>query len=113
MAIPRPLWLIIFVVAWLTISAMLSAAFILTTRLMRRLREEHPDDWDRLGRPTLSNASISSGVAAQRFLWRREYLDIDDPELQSTAGHLRALQLAYAFALIGVAGAIIVMKTRS
>jgi hypothetical protein len=77
--------------------------FALHSYFLRELRSRHPDIWESLGRPTLiMNNSISNGLAVQRFLWRREYESLDDPEFVQLSRVLRTFGIAYLvlFALI-------------
>jgi hypothetical protein len=51
--------------------------------LVTLLRLRHPVTWNILGRPDgTSNAdSASNATSLIRFLWRREYRELDDPKL--------------------------------
>ncbi len=72
------------------------AGLALHTRFLRELRLRHADIWESLGRPTLiMNNSISNGLAVLRFLWRRDYESIDDPEFVRLARRLRIFNIAH------------------
>jgi hypothetical protein len=66
------------------------------SRLLRDMRSRHPGVWESLGRPTLVvNNTISNGLAVQRFLWRKEYEALGDPEFERLARRLRTFGICY------------------
>ena len=70
--------------------------FGLHSHFLREMRSRHPEIWESLGRPTLIiNSSVSNGLAVQRFLWRKEYESLDDPEFIQLARSLRTFNIAY------------------
>jgi uncharacterized membrane protein len=77
--------------------------------LLREMRSRHPDLWESLGRPTLViNNSVSNGLAVQRFLWRKDYEALHDPEFILLARRLRTFNLAYlAFFAVILIGSLI------
>ena len=71
--------------------------------LVKLLRLRHPVMWSILGRPDgTSNAdSVSNATALIPFLWRREYLELGDPQLSVVCERCRmGMVLSFlAFAL--------------
>src|SRR4051812_23997645 len=51
--------------------------------LVTMLRLRHPATWSLLGRPdgTSNSDDAANAVALMSFLWRREYLNLADPQL--------------------------------
>jgi hypothetical protein len=67
-------------------------------RLLKGLREEFPEKWQELGKPTLvMNNSIANTRALHRFLWRREYLSLNSVPFADLCGKVRSF---FIFALI-------------
>jgi hypothetical protein len=61
--------------------ALVGVLFCLQHRLYARLRSVHPEQYERLGSPTLFlNNSISNGFKTMRFFWSRGYRHLDDPK---------------------------------
>ena len=76
-------------------------------QFLRDMRTRHVAVWESLGSPTLiANNSISNNLAVMRFLWRKEYQSIDDPDFVSLARTVRIYSIAYLafFALVLVIG---------
>src|SRR5205809_5245169 len=70
--------------------------------LLRSLRTRHEERWIALGKPSLIlNNSISNGFAVQRFLWQRQYLDLEDEHITRLCRFVLIGQIGWAF-LIGV-----------
>jgi hypothetical protein len=71
---------------------------ILQYRFLVRLRTQHAEAWESLGRPTLFlNNSIVNGFAVLRFLWRKDYQALNDPQFATLARILRVYLVAYVF----------------
>ncbi len=70
--------------------------FVLHNRFLQMLRANHIETWLRLGSPTLFlNNSIKNGLEVQQFLWKREYLDLNDPDVTKLCSFLRIYSIAY------------------
>jgi hypothetical protein len=70
--------------------------FAMHSQLLRQLRARHPQVWESLGRPTLiMNNSVANGLAVQRFLWRKEFQTLGDPEFARLAERLRTFGICY------------------
>jgi len=61
----------------------------------RQLRERHPDVWHSLGSPSFWNNSMANGFAVMRFLWKKEYEAVGDPEFTRVAAALRTFNIVY------------------
>ena len=81
--------------AWLAFGAAIGATawwLILKRRFWGRVRDHHPEIWQRLGRQRMvavDNSNLRNEAAARRFLWRREYQSLNDSEIDSLARQLR------------------------
>ena len=54
--------------------------------LLSFLRKNHPEIWNGLGSPTLFiNNSVKNNRLVLKFLWRKEYLQVDDTKLHRIA----------------------------
>jgi|ERR1035437_5711222 hypothetical protein len=76
-------------------------------RLLKDMRTRHAAVWESLGSPTLiMNNSVSNNLAVMRFLWRKEYQSIDDPDFVALARAVRIYSIAYLifFAFVLVIG---------
>ena len=72
------------------------AGLVLHHILLSHLRSRHSQAWEALGRPTLFlNNSITNSLAVLRFLWRRDYLALDDDGFARLAGFLRGYMITY------------------
>jgi hypothetical protein len=92
---------LIFVV----LSALVVIGCAMHSHFLREMRSRHPRVWESLGRPTLvMNNSISNGLAFLRFLWRRDYDALDDPEFARLGRQLRTFTFAYLILLAAVLG---------
>lgn len=55
------------------------SGFVSQCIFLRRLKNDHPQTWEKLGRPTLIlNNSIANGWAVFRFVQRGEYESLGD-----------------------------------
>ena len=79
--------------------ALLVAAIVglaVSQAFLREMRSRHPTVWDELGEPSLwMNNSIQNSLAVLRFLWRKDYEALGDPEFARRAEFLRTYQIAY------------------
>jgi len=67
-----------------------------TQAFLREMRSRHPGLWDELGEPSLwMNNSIHNSLAVLRFLWRKDYQTLGDPEFARRAEFLWTYQIAY------------------
>ena len=75
---------------------------VATQFFLRYLRLHHRDTWEKLGSPSLvMNNSIRNGLAVTRWLWAKEFLDLEDPRLTRFAKSMLLYQILY-LALFGV-----------
>lgn len=77
------------------------------SRLLRILRERHPEIYEKLGRPTLLMASPTRSVRLQQFLYSREALETGDGRLSSSIRFLRSFTLALILAVVGSIGLVV------
>ena len=89
------------------LSSLLAAGFlgylVATTGLLRLLRTRHEQTWFALGRPSLfCQNTVSNGFAILRFLWRKDYLELDDPQLTRLCTFLLVYQVAYLTLLVAL-----------
>jgi hypothetical protein len=70
-----------------------------------QLRQRHPEVWESLGRPSFWNNSMQNGFAMMRFLWKKEYEAVGDPEFTRVAAAVRTYNIVYlsVFACIVIA----------
>jgi hypothetical protein len=82
---------------------------IAAARFLAALRKNHESKWIELGRPTLVDSDRERSRRFRRFMRKREYAVLRDPELDKQGGRARGLSfvvllLFYAFfALLVVA----------
>jgi hypothetical protein len=88
----------IFIGLWFCMMFLTVVGAVVASHLYRRLHSHHREVWERLGRPTSRNVSFNVGPSGQsvrnavgRFMWRREYLTLDDPTLARLGGLLRRI----------------------
>lgn len=81
--------------------------FALHGVFLQRLRREHADVWESLGRPTLiANNSIKNCLATLRYLFSGQFRELSDPRLRRFCEFLRAYDVLYLalFAICLVSG---------
>jgi hypothetical protein len=77
---------------------LLIAAFIgfgIHREFRQQLRNRHPETWARLGKPSFWNNSMQNSFAVLRFLWKKEYEAVGDPEFTRVAHALRTFNIIY------------------
>jgi len=87
----------------MALAALLTIAYLVTLEMLfHGMRKKQPDDYKRLGEPSLFlNNSISKSMDVVRFLIDRDFLDIPDPRIRQLAARSRRLFVA-ALSLFGV-----------
>ena len=64
--------------------------------MLSNLRKRHPEVWEDLGSPTLiNNNTIRNGLRVQKFLLKKEYKGLNDPEFEKQADSLRTFGTFY------------------
>lgn len=97
-------------IVWAATLFLMLVGALLMSWIYRRLRTCHHDTWQRLGEPSLFlNASIKIQHRFSKFLWGREYLALNDPELTRLAGVSQGL--AVLVALLIISGFCLVFMT--
>jgi hypothetical protein len=90
-----------------------AATVCLHVELLNTLREHHPEEWRRLGSPTLiRNSSVGNNLAVMRFLLEKQYEALGDEGLDRISRTLRLVALAYIGALVIVASLLLVLLLR-
>ncbi len=84
-------------ILFIILAAAVVVGMVLQQRLLSRLRIQHVQTWEALGRPSLfMNNSMANNLSVLKFLWRRDYLTLGDDGLIRLADFLRIYQLVYA-----------------
>ena len=75
---------------------------IMCSYFLRLLRTRHEERWISPGKPSLIlNNSIANGIAVMRFLWRREYMELEDQQITRLCGFMLVYQIGW-FLLVGL-----------
>jgi hypothetical protein len=70
--------------------------FALCHRLFKSLQTRHPEKYEAMGRPSLIiNNSLSNNISFMKFLFKREYLDLNDPGISKLAQFMLIYLLVY------------------
>ena len=81
------------------------------SHFLARLRMQHPEVWTRIGRPSMSSDEAEADVHSEssRFLWKRQYRQIPDAELNGLGDRTRSLSFAllYLFFAVIVFGSLV------
>ncbi len=76
--VPQVLLCILFPLVFVVPPAGMYLYYIVT----KRLKDKHPNQWHSLGSPGLiRNNSIGNSCSTLWFLWRKKFLQLDDPLL--------------------------------
>jgi hypothetical protein len=77
--------------------------FAFHCRFLHQLRKRHPAVWQSLGQPSLfwSN-TMGTRFEVWRFLWKKDYRDLADPQFNRIAGLLRTYKIAYLILFIAI-----------
>jgi len=68
----------------------------LSAYFLHLLRTRHEQTWIALGRPSLVlNNAIANGFAVLRFLWRKDFLELDDPSITRLCTFILLYQIGY------------------
>ena len=88
--------------------ALVGVLFCLQHRLYARLRSVHPEQYERLGSPTLFlNNSISNGFKTMRFFWSRGYRHLDDPKVTRLCRTIMVINVVYLLLFAGLVAAFV------
>jgi len=79
---------------------------VLVRKLLSRLETNHTATWQELGVPSLFlNNNPRNNLLVLRFLWKRQYLSLQDPAITQLASRVRGLVLvllvSFGFLIIG------------
>jgi hypothetical protein len=67
----------------------------LNAKFLRHLRESHMEVWRSLGSPSFWNQSIQNGFAVLRFLLKKEFRSLEDPEFIRLCEQFRVFIILY------------------
>jgi len=82
---------------------MMAPGFWLYRRFLRALRERHPDEWERLGRPTVVYyQSQDARRALHRFVAESGFERLGDPVFADTGRRYRAYARVYGAVFAGL-----------
>jgi hypothetical protein len=85
----------------LLLCVLFAIAIYLQSRFLSILKGKHYDHWTALGSPSLiMNNSPSNNIAVIKFLWKKKYLEINDPVLTQISQQIRGLTIIYTFVFI-------------
>lgn len=71
---------------WITLVVLMLVGAVLMKWFYKRLEEQHREEWERMGSPTLIlNNSMANQSKVGRFLRRGEYRLLEDPTLTRLA----------------------------
>jgi hypothetical protein len=97
--LPPIVWLVLF-------SALGIGTIVYLTqmaRLLNYVEVTHSDLYESLGRPSLFlNNTPRNGFLVLGWLWREDYLDVQDPELMRRAGLVRRLLILISVSFIAL-----------
>lgn len=73
----------------------------LSHRVYKILENRHPEKYEAMGKPSLiMNNSISNNISFIKFLFKREWRELDDPALSKLSLFLLIFSLAYLIGLV-------------
>lgn len=96
-------WFFFFLMIAVVIGLKLHAAFL------TRLRVQHPEEWESLGRPTLiRNNSPENSMLTAKYILQAKFRHLDDPQFVRFCERLRLFNIAYlvGFCLLLVAALV-------
>jgi len=71
--------------------------------LLSYLKREHTETWMALGSPTIfANSSMSNNISMLKFLWKKEYLKVEDTKLRSIARVTHYFSMFYLVFFVGL-----------
>jgi|SRR5208283_3073520 len=83
----------------------------LSITLISYLRKNHVSTWKRLGSLSpIMNNSIQNNLLFQKFIWKKEYLKLNDKKLNLLAGITRYLLVLYILLFVGLVFSMFVYK---
>jgi hypothetical protein len=95
----KPISKIVCQVAFWSTPFCILAWHIACHRLFKLLESRHPKKFAAMGRPSLRmTAAITRAFA--RYLWRQEYLELDDPGIIRLSKSIRVLFVAFTIGLL-------------
>lgn len=77
--------------------------FYLCHRMFKALRTRHPEKYESMGRPSLiMNNSLSNNISFMKFLFKREWQDLNDSSLASLGKGMLAFFTIYLALFLGL-----------
>lgn len=97
-----------------TLFVLLVLIVSLIGRVLTLLRDNHNDKWVSLGKPTLiANNSIRNSVSIFRFIVKREFEGLSDPQISITCRVLVWAIVAYFVAVLSLVILFVFLVLRS
>ena len=89
-------------VLFIVVMLVICFGIILHHRFLRLMRVRHPSIWRSTGQPTVFSVggSLIMSIPLLRFLWRKEYLSLDDQEFTRWAGFVRGFNAFFICFLV-------------
>ena len=82
--------------------------FTFTARLYKILKESHPEKYKAMGEPTLFlNNSPKTSIALMKFLFKREYIALNNPKLTTLGNIMLVFFVIYLVGFILLASSVI------
>ncbi len=89
---------VLFYVLWVTMMLSITVVLLLVFDFLNALKRDHRAIWKELGEPSLFlNNSLRNNFLVVRFLYKRQYLQLEGEIFREKAARLR---MAYIVALI-------------
>jgi hypothetical protein len=82
-------------VTFILLAALVGSNLYLWQKFYILLRSGYLDVWDKLGKPSLFKVrAIDDAVPMHRYIWRGEYKDLKDDEINRSAFLLRVVEVS-------------------
>lgn len=83
---------VIFFVFFIAMVFVVFIWFFLVTKLFNLIEQNHPEKYQDMGEPHLfKNNTLSTNVAFMRYLFKKEWTSLGDPELTSLSTTMRRI----------------------
>ena len=84
---------------WLAVAAGSTYEQMFSKNFSAQMLSSAPEIWQKLNDP--ANGKPSQLI--REYIWKREYLNLDDPKLRKTAGRIRLMKILAIVSLYAVA----------
>jgi hypothetical protein len=103
----------LLIVGFVSLFCTVALWLLLCYKLFKRLERDHPEKFVAMGSPDLGdNNTLKANINLFKFLYHREWVALNDPELASRAGFMRKLMLGLfiTFTLIFLSAPILATR---